>query len=72
VPHPFPGIESALVIAGSDRRGTAFGVYELSEAIGVSPWHWWADVPARKHRELWVPAGCAALGRQACAIAASS
>jgi hypothetical protein len=62
VPHPFPGIESALVIAGSDRRGTAFGVYELSEAIGVSPWHWWADVPARKHRELWVPAGLRRFG----------
>lgn len=40
----------ALVIAGSDRRGTAFGIYELSQAIGVSPWYWWADVtPERKN-----------------------
>ena len=39
-----------MVIAGSDRRGTAYGVYELSKRIGVSPWYWWADVtPA--HRE---------------------
>ena len=40
---PLPGLERALVIAGSDRRGTVFGVYELSRAIGMSPWHWWAD-----------------------------
>jgi hypothetical protein len=44
VTDPLPGVRSALVIAGSDRRGTAYGVFELSEAIGVSPWVWWADV----------------------------
>jgi hypothetical protein len=43
--NPFPGVRSALVIAGSDKRGTIFGVYDLSEQIGVSPWYWWADVP---------------------------
>ncbi len=38
-----------LAIIGSDRRGTAFGLTSLSEAIGVSPWYWWADVnPAHK------------------------
>ena len=42
--NPVPGIKTALVIAGSDRRGTAYGVFSLSEAIGVSPWIWWADV----------------------------
>jgi len=47
---PFPGVERALVIVGSDRRGTAYGLMQLSEAIGVSPWYWWADVPVR-HRE---------------------
>ncbi len=48
VNHPFPGIDRALVIAGSDRRGTIYGIYTLSEMIGVSPWYWWADVPVQK------------------------
>jgi hypothetical protein len=50
VDRPLPKVEKALVIAGSDRRGTAFGVFELSSMIGVSPWVWWADVRS-KHRE---------------------
>ena len=50
VDRPLPGIERALVIAGSDKRGTIYGVYELSEQIGVSPWYWWADVPT-PHRD---------------------
>jgi hypothetical protein len=50
VDQPLPGIERALVIAGSDKRGTIYGVYELSEQIGVSPWYWWADVPT-VHRD---------------------
>jgi hypothetical protein len=50
VEKPFPGVERALVIAGSDRRGTAYGLMQLSEKIGVSPWYWWADVPVA-HRE---------------------
>jgi len=41
VQHPFKGIDNALVIAGSDRRGTAYGVFELSKQAGVSPWYWW-------------------------------
>ncbi len=45
VTNPFPGIDRALVIVGSDRRGTAYGVMDLCEAAGVSPWFWWADVP---------------------------
>ncbi len=44
VPSPAPGVDRALVIAGSDRRGTAYGVFELSRLLGVSPWVWWADV----------------------------
>ena len=49
VERPLPNIRTALLIIGSDRRGTAFGVYELSQMIGVSPWHWWADAtPERK------------------------
>jgi hypothetical protein len=39
VEAPMPGVERALVIAGADRRGTVFGIYDLSARIGVSPWH---------------------------------
>ena len=54
VEKPFKGIEKALVVAGSDRRGTAYGLLSISEAIGVSPWYWWADVPVEKHRKVAV------------------
>jgi hypothetical protein len=57
VDHPFPGITSALVIAGADKRGTIFGIYDLSEQIGVSPWAWWADVPIPHHDSLYLAAG---------------
>ena len=39
--HPQKGIARALVIAGSDKRGTIYGIYELSRQMGVSPWYWW-------------------------------
>jgi hypothetical protein len=52
VDKPMPAISKALVIAGSDARGTAYGVFSVSEKIGVSPWYWWADVPARKQASL--------------------
>ena len=45
ISHPRPNIGQALVITGSDRRATAYGVFHLSQSIGVSPWYWWADVP---------------------------
>lgn len=38
VSNPFDGCSQALVIAGSDKRGAIFGVYTLSEQIGVSPY----------------------------------
>ncbi len=57
VPRPMPNVEMGLVIVGSDRRGTAFGVFELSQAIGVSPWYWWADVPPTHHENLFVAGG---------------
>lgn len=57
VEAPMPGIDRALVIAGADRRGTIFGIYDLSARIGVSPWHYWADVPVRKRSRLYVTAG---------------
>ncbi|OAM90333.1 hypothetical protein AW736_00835 [Termitidicoccus mucosus] len=49
---PQPGIKTALVVAGSDRRGAAYGLLSISELIGVSPWYWWADVPAAKKTEI--------------------
>jgi hypothetical protein len=54
VQHPLNGIDNALIIMGSDRRGTAFGVFEISKQIGVSPWYWWADVPVKKTASLFV------------------
>ena len=49
-------VDGCLVIAGCDRRGTAYGALSLSEAIGVSPWYWWADVPVKQHSSLYVTA----------------
>ncbi|MGK9477014.1 glycosyl hydrolase 115 family protein [Melioribacter sp. OK-6-Me] len=49
-----PGVKKALLIIGSDKRGTIFGIYDLSEKIGVSPWYWWADVPVKKKQALYV------------------
>ena len=50
-------INGQLVIAGSDKRGTVYGIYELSRQIGVSPWYYWADVPVEKHAELFIREG---------------
>lgn len=57
VDNPLEGVEKALVIAGSDRRGTIYGIYELSEQMGVSPWYWWMDVPVVKRSEVYVLPG---------------
>lgn len=57
VKNPFAGIDEALIIMGSDKRGTIYGVYDISEQIGVSPWHFWADVPSQKHQEIFVKTG---------------
>jgi hypothetical protein len=62
VASPVAGVNSALVIAGSDKRGTIFGMYDLSSKIGVSPWNWWADVPAQTQSSLYVAAGAHASG----------
>ena len=50
-------VGNQLVIAGSDRRGTIYGIYELSRQLGVSPWYWWADVPVVKHDEAYIIKG---------------
>jgi len=54
---PLPGVTEAVIIAGSDRRGTIYGVYELSEQLGVSPWYDWADVPVIKKENISLKKG---------------
>lgn len=49
---PLANIKQAFIIAGSDARGTAYGVFSLSERIGVSPWNWWADVPVKQQKKI--------------------
>lgn len=46
--------EPRLVIAGSDKRGTIYGIYEVSQRIGVTPWYWWADVPVRQNPQATI------------------
>lgn len=65
VVNPTPGVDSALIIAGSDKRGTIFGIYELSAQIGVSPWYYWADVPVEKRTELYARPGVYTQGEPA-------
>lgn len=57
VEKPMKGVDRALVIVGSDKRGSIFGIYDLSQQIGVSPWYWWADVPVQHQENLYVLAG---------------
>jgi hypothetical protein len=57
VENPMKGIDKALVIVGSDRRGTAYGLLELSKQIGVSPWYYFADVPVVKRSKIVVNRG---------------
>ena len=52
--NPQKGIKKALVIAGCDRRGTAYGVFSLSELIGVDPLYWWADIPVKQMKSIYV------------------
>ena len=49
VKNPVKGVKKAIVVAGSDRRGTAYGVLSISRAIGGSPWRWWLDAPTPQH-----------------------
>ena len=47
--------ENTLVIVGADNRGAIYGVYEVSEQIGVSPWYYFADVPIQTKKEVYIP-----------------
>lgn len=65
IDNPIEGVESALVIAGSDKRGTIYGIYELSEQIGVSPWYDWADVPVYPQSNVSITPGTYTAGEPA-------
>ncbi|MEO6522867.1 MAG: glycosyl hydrolase 115 family protein [Mucilaginibacter sp.] len=62
VNNPLPNVKQALVIFGSDRRGTAFGFFELSRMMGVSPLNWWADVTPKHHDEIYITPGNSIIG----------
>ncbi|MDO3387892.1 glycosyl hydrolase 115 family protein [Gilvimarinus sp. SDUM040013] len=57
VDKPWPGVDQALVVVGSDRRGAVFGTFDLSEQMGVSPWYWFADVPTQQQNNVYVTPG---------------
>lgn len=57
VEQPVEGVRRALVIAGSDKRGTIYGIYELSRRLGVSPWYWWLDVPVAHRSDVAIEPG---------------
>ena len=57
VEQPMKGVRRALVIAGADKRGTIYAIYDLSEQMGVSPWYWWADVRVAHADALYVQPG---------------
>lgn len=65
VVNPLEGVDEALVIAGSDRRGAVYGIYELSEQLGVSPWYDWADVPVERQQNLSIARGTYTAGEPA-------
>lgn len=57
IANPIDGVDEAIVIAGSDKRGTIYGIYEFSKQIGVSPWHYWADVPVKHRSNIYFKRG---------------
>lgn len=66
VTDPMKGVSGeALVIAGSDRRGAIYGIYELSEQLGVSPWYFWADTPIEKQENVFLAKGSYTAGEPA-------
>lgn len=50
----FAQVEELLVIYGSDKRGTIYGMFRLSELIGVSPLYFWGDAKPGKRESMWV------------------
>ena len=62
IDNPMEGVERALVIFGSQPRSTAYGMFELSKMMGVSPWIWWADVKPTVKTKLYVTPGKTIVG----------
>jgi hypothetical protein len=62
IKNPFPEVKEALVIVGSDKRGTMYGMFDLSQQMGVSPWYWWADVPVATHTTVYIEPGLHTMG----------
>ena len=54
VEKPQQGVDRALIVVGSDKRGTAYGLLSISEAMGVSPYYWWADIPVRHQSAVYL------------------
>lgn len=65
IENPLPKVDRALIITGSNKRGTIYGMYDLSEKIGVSPWYWWADVPVKKKTNIYILPGRHTIGEPA-------
>ena len=65
IENPLEGVDEALVIVGSDRRGAVYGIYEISEQIGVSPWYDWADAPIARQDNLSIARGSYTAGEPA-------
>ena len=57
VSDPMSGVSEALIIAGADKRGTIYGIYDISSQIGISPWYYWADVPAMQQPSIFISNG---------------
>lgn len=62
VSKPAKGIGKALVVFGSTPRGTAYGLFELSRLMSVSPYVWWADVAPAPRKTLYATAGRTVVG----------
>ncbi|MGH2566687.1 MAG: glycosyl hydrolase 115 family protein, partial [Ginsengibacter sp.] len=56
IKNPWKGVDNALVITGGNKRGVAYGIFDISQQMGVSPWYWWADVPVKKSAALYIKA----------------
>lgn len=54
IKNPWKRGTKAFVVFGSDKRGTAFGLLDISRQLGVSPWYWWADIPVKKLNSAYI------------------
>ena len=52
IKSPFPRVDNALLVVGSDALGTAYGAFNISEQIGVSPLYWWCDIVPERQTEV--------------------